>query len=87
MSEALDAKVKRKELDNKFDISNLVKNFDLKKKHATKSRVKISNKTELKLERDRTVKLQFHDLSFLFGKNLFSWWWFSKYICLSTKSW
>ena len=31
MSEALDAKVKRKELDNKFDISNLVKNFDLKK--------------------------------------------------------
>ena len=49
MSEALDAKVKRKELDNKSDISNLVKNFDLKKKHATKSRVKISNKNRVKI--------------------------------------
>ena len=36
MSEALDAKVKRKELDSKFDISNLVKNFDLKKKTCNK---------------------------------------------------
>ena len=31
MSEAIDAKVKQKELVNKFDISNLVKNFDLKR--------------------------------------------------------
>ena len=37
-----------------------------------KAELRLATKTELKLERDKTVKLQFHDLSFLFGKNLFS---------------
>ena len=70
MSEAIDAKVKQKELVNKFDISNLVKNFDLKRNMQQKVELILATKTELKLEQDKIVKL--HDLSFLFGKNLFS---------------
>ena len=70
MSEAIDAKVKQKELVNKFDISNLVKNFHLKKNMQQKAELILATKTELKLEQDKTVKL--HDLSILFGKNLFS---------------
>ena len=44
MSEALDAKVKRKELDSKFDISNLVKNFDLKKNMQQKAELRLATK-------------------------------------------
>ena len=35
-----------------------------------KAELILATKTELKLEQDKIVKL--HDLSFLFGKNLFS---------------
>ena len=34
-SDILDSKLKQKELVNEFDISNLVKNFDLNKKFIT----------------------------------------------------
>ena len=45
-SDILDAKIKQKELANKFDISNLVKNSDL-----------LATKAELKAKQDKIVKL------------------------------
>ena len=65
-SETLDAKRKKKELVNKFDISNLVKNSDLNTKLAT-----LATKAGLKAEQDKTVKLQTHELSYFLGKNFF----------------
>ena len=45
-SDVLDAKIKQKELANKSDISNLVKNSDL-----------LATKAELKAKQDKIVKL------------------------------
>ena len=45
-SDILDAKIKQKELANKSDISNLVKNSDL-----------LATKAELKAKQDKIVKL------------------------------
>ena len=45
-SDILDAKIKQKELANKSDISNLVKNSDL-----------LATKAELKAKKDKIVKL------------------------------
>ena len=33
---------------------------------------------------EETEKLLAFDLSYVFGKSFFRWWWFSKYICLLT---
>ena len=52
-SDILDTKIKQKELFNKSDISNLMKDFDLKIKHAT-----LGTKAELKAEQHKIVKLQ-----------------------------
>ena len=62
----LDAKIKQKELVIKSDTSNLVNNTNLNTKLTT-----LATKAELKAEQDKVVKLQTHDLSFLFGKNFF----------------
>ena len=62
----LDAKIKQKELVIKSDTSNLVNNANLNTKLTT-----LATKAELKAEQDKVVKLQTHDLSFLFGKNFF----------------
>ena len=45
MRDILDGKIKEKELVNKFNISNLIKNFDLNAKLAT-----LARKAELKAE-------------------------------------
>ena len=64
MSDILDAKVKEKELLDKSNISNLVKNSDLNLKLKTSA-----TKAELKAEQDQMVKLQSHLLSYFLGKN------------------
>ena len=33
---------------------------------------------------EETEKLLAFDLSYVFGKSFFRWWWFSKYVCLLT---
>ena len=58
-----DAKIKQKELVNKSDICNLVKNSDLNTILAT-----LATKTELKEEPDKIVRLQTFDLSYFIGK-------------------
>ena len=63
-SEIIDAKIKEKELGNKFNIC--LKNSDLNAKLAA-----LATKAELKAEKDKIVKLQTHNLSFLLGKNVF----------------
>ena len=62
----LDAKTKEKELVDKSDISNLIRNSDLNKKLST-----LGTKTELKAEQDKIVKLQAFDLSYFHGKSYF----------------
>ena len=64
MSEILDANIKEKELVDKSNISNLVKNSDLNIKLKT-----LATKAFLKAEQDKIVKLQMHDLSFFLGKS------------------
>ena len=51
MSDILDAKITRKELLNKSDISNLIKNSDLNTKLKT-----LTAKTDLKAEQDEIKK-------------------------------
>ena len=63
MSEILDANIKEKELVDKSNISNLVKNSDLNIKLQT-----LATKAFLKAEQDKIVKLPMHDLSFFLGK-------------------
>ena len=63
MSDILDAKIKEKELLNKSNISNLIKNSGLNLKLKTSAR-----KAELKAEQDKMVKLQSHLLSYFLGK-------------------
>ena len=63
MSEILDANIKEKELVDKSNISNLVKNSDLNIKLKT-----LGTKAFLKAEQDKIVKLQMHNLSFFLGK-------------------
>ena len=58
-SNILDAKVKQKELDNKSDISNLIKNSDLNT---------LAAKTELKAEKHEIVKIQAFDSSYFHSK-------------------
>ena len=59
--EALDAMTKQKELVNKSNISNPVKNFNLN--------TKLAILAELKAEQDKFVKLEASDLSYCHGKN------------------
>ena len=66
MSDRLDVKIKQKELVKKSNISNLVEKFSFKHKTCN-----ISNKTELKAEQEKIVKLQTHNLSYFLGKNVF----------------
>ena len=80
-SDILDAKVKENKLVDQSDNSNLVKNSDLNTKIAT-----LATKAEVKLEQDKIVKLQAFDSSYFHGKNFFGWWWFSKYVCLSSNT-
>ena len=61
--EMLDAKINKKELRNKTNISNFVKNPDLNKKIAT-----LPTKAELKAEQDKIVNLKAFDSSY-FGNN------------------
>ena len=63
MSDILDAKITRKELLNKSDISNLIKNSDLNTKLKT-----LTAKTDLKAEQDEIKK----ETSSVWFK-LFSW--------------
>ena len=65
-SNILGTKIKQKELVNKSDISNLMKNFDLNIKLAT-----LETKAELKAEQHKIVKLQTRDLRYFLGKNIF----------------
>ena len=62
-SDILDAKVKQKELVNKSNISNLVKNPDLNAKLAT-----LATKAELKAEQDKIVKLETIDSNYFHRK-------------------
>ena len=62
----LDAKLKQKQLVNKYYFSSLPKYFDLN------TRLKTVKKAELKAEHDKIMKLQTYDLSFAFGKSFFS---------------
>ena len=52
-SEPLDAKIKEKEIVNKSDISNLVKNSDLNTKLST-----LATKAELKVEANKNCKTE-----------------------------
>ena len=63
-NDLLDAKIKQKELVNKSDISNLVKNSDLNTNIAP-----LTTKAELKKEQDKIVKHQVFDSSYFHGKN------------------
>ena len=54
-----DAKINEKELVEKSDVSNLVKNTDLNTKPNT-----LVTKAELKAEHDKIVKLKTHNLSY-----------------------
>ena len=53
-----------KKLVNQSNISNVAKNSNLSAKLATKH----TTKAELKVEQDKIVKLQIHDLSYFLGK-------------------
>ena len=64
--EILDAKIKEKELVDKFDISKLVKNSDLHARFKT-----LAKKAELEAEQDKIVKLQTHDLSYFLDRIFF----------------
>ena len=66
-SDILDVKIKQKELVNKSNISNLVKNSDLNTKLA-----KLATKAELKAKQDKIVKLQAFDSSNFHDKNFFT---------------
>ena len=59
-------KGKTKKLVDKSDISDLVKNFDLRTKLAT-----LATKAELKADQDKILKLQTHGLSYFLDKNCF----------------
>ena len=65
-SDILHAKIKQKELVNKSNICNLVKNSDLNTTLAT-----LPTKEELKVEQDKIAKLQAFDSSHFHGKNFF----------------
>ena len=67
MSDILDAKIRQKELVNKSDISNLVKNSDLNTELVT-----LSSKAELKAEQDKIVKQVFNS-SYFHGDKIFFW--------------
>ena len=58
-------KIKQKQLVNKFNIPNLVKNSDL---NATLAALAI--KPELKAEQNKIFKLQTHLLCYFLGTNL-----------------
>ena len=66
MSDILDAKITRKELLNKSDISNLIKNSDLNTKLKT-----LTAKADLKAEQDEIKELQVFDSSYFHGKTFF----------------
>ena len=66
MSDILDAKITRKELLNKSDISNLIKNSDLNTKLKT-----LTAKADLKAEQDEIKELQMFDSSYFHGKTFF----------------
>ena len=63
-SDILDIKIKQKELVNKSDISNLVKDSDLNQKLAI-----LETKAELKAEQNKIAKLKTHDWSYSLGKS------------------
>ena len=76
-SKILDVKIKEKGLDGKSNIYNLVKSFNLN--------TKVTTKAELKANQDKINKLETLDLSYFLCKIFFfGWWWFSKYVYLST---
>ena len=56
--------MKQKELVDKYDIPNLIKNSDLNTKLVT-----LATKPELKAEKDKNSKLQVIDSSYFHGKN------------------
>ena len=66
LSEILGGKIKQKELVNKCNVSNLVKNSDLNTNLAA-----LATKAELKEEKDKVVKQQTHDLNYFLGKIFF----------------
>ena len=61
-SDILDTKIEQKELVNKSDICNLVKNSDLNIKLAT-----LATKAQLKAEQDEIVRFQVFDSSYFNG--------------------
>ena len=58
----VDAKIKPKELVNKFDISNIVENY------LTTKLTTFATKAELKAEQDKILKLQAFDSSYFHDK-------------------
>ena len=64
--EIIGAKIKEQGLVDKSNISNLVKNSNLNTKLA-----KLATKAELKVEQNKIVKVQTHDLNYFFGKYFF----------------
>ena len=60
------AKIKQKELVNKFDIAALRNKTDVNRKVAT-----LSTKAHLKAKQDKTTKLQAFDSSYFCGKGRF----------------
>ena len=80
MSDILDAKITRKELLNKSDISNLIKNSDLNTKLKT-----LTAKADLKAEQDEIKELQVFDSSYFHGKTFFFLVMMVFKICLCTR--
>ena len=68
MSDILDAKITQKELVNKSDIYNLIKNSDLNTKLKT-----LTAKADLKAEQDEIKELQVFDSSYFHCKTFFFW--------------
>ena len=65
-SDILDTKIKQKELVNKSNIFNFVKNSDLNTKLTT-----LTTNAESKAEQDKSVKLEAFDSSYFCRKNFF----------------
>ena len=65
-SQTLDAKIKQKKVIDKSNIADFINNADLHKKKSN-----ISDKTELKAEQDKIMKLQAFDSNYFRGKTPF----------------
>ena len=65
--DAIDVKIKQKELVNKSGTCNLAKNSDLDKNIES-----LATKAELKAQQDEVVTLETNDFSYFLSKNIFT---------------